>query len=216
MLLEYYGHSCFAFTDSAGRRLMVDPYGPEVGYRLPHREADVTLVSHAHFDHDHLPAVRGRTAVVRGGGQRQAAGLDIRGIMADHDAEGGSRLGHVTLYRFEMDGLAVAHLSDLGAPLTRAWREALGPVDVLLVPCGGGGYTLGSAEAAALARDLAPRWVVPMHYRTPFLNRTRFPELEPLEAFLAHFGAKSRRETEVRLDAPTGGGPEVLALAHLF
>ena len=207
MLVEYYGHSCFAFTDDAGRRLVIDPYDPSVGYRMPNRPAHVTLVSHAHFDHDHVAALPGRTLVVRGGGDRQVEGIPVRGWLADHDEVGGARLGHVTVFRFELDGLQVVHLSDLGGPLPTEVRQALGRPDLLLVPCGGGQYTLGPGEAAALVRDLRPRRVIPMHYRTPFLNRAKFPDLEPLEPFLEEFRARPRRESAVEVRGPGGGNP---------
>lgn len=216
MLLEYYGHSCFACTDGAGRRLIIDPYDPTVGYRVPDRPADVTLVSHDHFDHNHVAGVRGRTQVLRGGGERQVEGIRIRALLADHDAEGGSRLGHVTVFLWEMDGLVVVHLSDLGGPLSSDVRKALGRPDVLLVPTGGADYTLGPAQAAALVRELRPRRVVPMHYRTPFLNRTRIPDLEPLEPFLQEFRARPLRESSVEISGPGAEEPEILALTHMM
>lgn len=216
MLVEYYGHSCFAFTDSAGRRVIVDPYDPTVGYKIPNRGADVTLVSHAHFDHDYVPAVTGRTTVLRGGGRREAAGLTVEGFLAHHDASEGAERGHVTVFRFEMDGLQVVHLSDLGGPLPADVKTALGRPDLLLVPVGGGGWTLDGAEAARLVKDLKPRRAIPMHYRTPFLKRDRIPDLETAEPFLKAFGAKPMRECTATIDGPGGEQPEILALSHMF
>jgi len=54
---------------------------------------------------------------------------------------------------------------------------------VLLLPVGGG-PTIGGGEAAALVRELAPRLVVPMHYRTAALSF-----LDPPDAFLDALGA---------------------------
>lgn len=60
----------------------------------------------------------------------------------------------------------MAHLGDLGQPELRDEQvAALGPVDLLFVPVGGG-PTIGAAEAAAVMERLAARIVVPMHYRT--------------------------------------------------
>jgi L-ascorbate metabolism protein UlaG (beta-lactamase superfamily) len=83
-----------------------------------------------------------------------------------------------------LDGLRFAHLGDFGQPALRPeQREAIGAVDVLLMPVGGG-PTIGGADAAALVRELAPRLVVPMHYRTAALNF-----LDPPDAFLDALGA---------------------------
>jgi L-ascorbate metabolism protein UlaG (beta-lactamase superfamily) len=43
----------------------------------------------------------------------------------------------------------------------------------------GGGPTIGGEQAAAITEELQPRWVVPMHYRTP-----RIDFLETAEDFL--------------------------------
>ncbi len=216
MLLEFYAHSCFALTDGTGRRILIDPYDPTVGYAMPNRPAEVTLVSHAHFDHDHLAAVPGRTRVIRGAGEHRFEGLTIRGFTADHDEEGGTRLGHITLFRLEVEGRSVVHLSDLQGPLTPEVQACLQGADVLLVPCGGAGYTLGPHEAAAMVRVLRPNRVVPMHYRTPFLNRSRLPDLQPVDPFLQEFEARPVRESSLRIEGPAPEGPEIVALSHLF
>lgn len=214
MRLEYYAHACFAFTNGRGKRVIVDPYGPEVGYKLPERAADVTLISHDHFDHNHLGAVLGRTQVVRF--PRSAEGMTFRAPLLDHDREGGALYGKVRAFCWEMDGLKLCHLSDLGRPLTEAERQEIGPLDVLMLPCGGGGYTQCSREARRTVTELAPRWALPMHYRTPFLNRTLFPELEPVSAFLqGELPVQRLSQSEVEL-RPTPGAPEILYMPHKF
>lgn len=214
MRVEYCAHSCFAFADSHGRHLLVDPYSPELGYRLPLRRAAVTLVSHRHFDHDHLPAVLGRTTVVRGAGDHRVAGLSIRGVLAEH---GGTGNGYVVLFRWEMDGVAVVHLSDLGTLLSPVQLRALGRVDLLLVPCGGGNWTLGPAEAAEVVHQVNPRRVIPMHYRTPLLNRELLPGLEPVGPFLERFDRVTRlAEASLEVSPQDPGGTEVLLVPHLF
>ena len=58
---------------------------------------------------------------------------------------------------------------------------------MLFLPVGGG-PTIGGEDAAALVRELAPRLVVPMHYRTEAVNF-----LGPPDAFLAALGATTTR-----------------------
>lgn len=68
---------------------------------------------------------------------------------------------------FTLDGLRVAHFGDFGqAELRPEQAEAIGALDLLILPVGGG-PTIGAGQAAAITQRLAPRWVVPMHYRTP-------------------------------------------------
>ena len=211
VLIEYYGHSCFALTSGA-TKVVIDPYGPEVGYKLPNRGATMTLVSHEHFDHNHVEAVVGRTSVVRGAAGRSEAGVTVQGVMADHDGAGGSLHGKVTIFCLDMEGLRLVHLSDLGHPLNAELLREIGKVDVLFVPTGGGGYTLGPAEALKAMQALKPTLTIPMHYRTPFLNRSLFPDLEPVEPFLRLSGGV-RGDATLKVEL---GAPRVLAMTHLF
>jgi beta-lactamase family protein len=65
----------------------------------------------------------------------------------------GTKRGPNTIFRFTLDGLAVAHLGDFGQDALRSeQRAALGGVDVLFVPVGGG-PTIGGEPAAVLVRE---------------------------------------------------------------
>jgi len=73
-------------------------------------------------------------------------------------------------------------------------EQAIGEVDVLILPVGGG-PTVGGESAAAIVRALRPRLVVPMHYRTDAVNF-----LDPPDAFLDALGARVERLDEAELD----------------
>ena len=81
-----------------------------------------------------------------------------------HDDKQGALRGANRITLLEAEGLRLAHLGDLGHPLTPQQRAELGQLDVLLIPVGGH-YTIGAAEAAALTEALRPRLTIPMHYR---------------------------------------------------
>jgi L-ascorbate metabolism protein UlaG (beta-lactamase superfamily) len=105
----------------------------------------------------------------------------------------------------------VCHLGDLGQSSLREEQvEAIGDVDLLFVPVGGG-PTMGAEQAAEVVGRLAPRWAVPMHYRSE-----RIGFLEPADAFLEIFGEDVRRleaswfQTE---DHPAQGAPLILVPA---
>lgn len=217
MLLEYFAHACFRLS-AAGKRVLVDPYEERTGYAPPRREASVTLVSHDHFDHNNVSAVSGRTTVVRGAAAREVDSVPVKGVLVDHDRQGGSRLGLVTCFCWELGGLKICHLSDLGRPLTEVERREIGEVDLLLVPTGGGDYTIGPQEALDVVRWLAPRWAAPMHYMTPFLNRELFPNLVPVQDVLSGpFPVRRIHDSQVELSPEERTGEtEILVLSHLF
>ncbi len=63
----------------------------------------------------------------------------------------------------DMDGLTICHLGDLGHVPTQPQAEALGNVNVLLVPVGGVS-TINAGEAAEIVSMLEPQIVIPMHF----------------------------------------------------
>lgn len=167
MKITWYGHSCFLLDD--GRtRLLTDPYDPETIVTPLHVKADIVTLSHSHHDHSYLAAIDGEGFLVA----RESAQfeeLSLTAIPSFHDGEGGAKRGLNTIFRIEMGGLVIAHLGDLGHPLTAGELEALGRVDVLLLPVGGV-YTIDAQEARQVAEAVGAPAVIPMHYYIPTLK----------------------------------------------
>ena len=88
----------------------------------------------------------------------------IRTVETFHDGEGGALRGPNTIHILSADGVAVAHLGDLGHPLSPEQIAAIGPLDAVLIPVGGT-YTVDAAGAKAVCEALHPKCAVPMHYR---------------------------------------------------
>ncbi len=192
MRVRWFGHACF-LCEGGGVRLVTDPFSREVGYPLPEVAADVVTVSHDHYDHNNVAAVRGNPVVVREPGERVVKGIPIKGVEVFHDKERGAKRGKNIVFVWEMEGLRLCHLGDLGHVLAPEAVAAIGKVDVLFVPVGGV-YTIDAQEAKEVVAQLQPRVVVPMHYRTPALSFA----LQPLEEFTRFF-TNLRREKEFLL-----------------
>ncbi|MCL2150439.1 MAG: MBL fold metallo-hydrolase [Dehalococcoidia bacterium] len=183
MEITYLGHSCFKIRGKQAT-IVTDPYGPETGYGLGKAAANIVTVSHDHPDHNYASGVGGDPRIISRPGEYEVAGVLIIGIPTFHDNEKGAKRGKNTVFALEADELSLCHLGDLGHPLTDDQLEAIGRVDVLMVPVGGV-YTIGASSAAALVRQMDPRIVLPMHYRTP----TSGPQdLDPVQIFLHEMG----------------------------
>jgi len=140
-------------------------------------------VSHQHPSHSYVQGISGEPRIVKGPGEYEISGVLIIGVATFHDAEGGQKRGRNTAYLMEVDGVSVCHLGDLGHVLSDEQIEEIGDVDVLLLPVGGIS-TIGAAMAAEVIRQIEPKAVVPMHYKTPSIDR----ELEPVTGFLKEMG----------------------------
>ena len=152
--------------------------------------ADQITISHEHPDHANPKMVVNNPKVIHGvtPDKKGWARIDekfrdvtIRTVGVYHDDKRGALRGLSTVFIFEVGGLRIAHLGDLGHLLDDDELEAIGSVDVLLVPVGGA-TTLDAYHATRVVDQLHPRlMVVPMHYRTDVPGTK---DLDPVEPFL--------------------------------
>ena len=203
MQVEWYGQSAFLLT-AADKTVAIDPFadmsamaagrGMQFDYPpISDVEADLLLVTHEHMDHNGVEAIGGDPTILRStAGKLESPIGDVTAIASEHDEAAGTERGPNTIFVFELDGVRVAHFGDFGqSELRPEQAAAIGKVDLLILPVGGG-PTIGAEGAAAIVERLAPRWVVPMHYRTP-----RIGFLETADAFL------ERHPNVHRLDGAT-------------
>jgi len=216
MEVEWYGQSAFRLA-ADGTTVFIDPFGDlsgleERGVRFEYPaiggvEADLVLVTHEHPDHAGVEAIGGSPEVLRStAGRLESPVGEVVAVASEHDANAGTERGPNTIFVFDLGGVRICHFGDFGQRALRPeQREAIGEVDLLFLPVGGG-PTMGPELAAEVAGELAPRWVVPMHYRT---RRVGF--LEPVDGFLERMGEVLRVEGVIfdteGLGAAEDGGP---------
>ncbi len=184
MEITYIGHSCFKIKGKT-ISLVIDPYNPKIGYKLPKLSCDVLLVTHNHFDHSYIEGVSDYRLLVDGPGEYEVGGCFIYGKSVDHDEKNGEERGKVTMYLIIIDGLNILHLGDLGRELTQEDMEKIPSVDVLMIPVGNK-YTIDEKTAVKVISALEPSYVIPMHYNTPDL--TGIDGLSGVEEFLEEMG----------------------------
>lgn len=219
---RWFGQS--AFLIAAEKSVLIDPFGVP-GESLAARglefayppiegvEPDLVLITHEHFDHNGAEVAGGEPVVLRStAGKLQSPVGEVVAIASEHDDVAGTSRGPNTIFCLTLGDLRLCHMGDFGqAELRDAQREAIGEVDVLFAPVGGG-PTIGGSRAADVVRAIAPRLVVAMHYRTEAVNF-----LEPPDAFLEALGAEVVRaeSPEIVLDDALGTreAPKVALLA---
>jgi L-ascorbate metabolism protein UlaG (beta-lactamase superfamily) len=220
MRVEWYGQSAFHLS-TPERSVAIDPFG-DMSMAASHGmqfdyppiegvEADLLLVTHEHADHNGVEAILGSPTTLRStAGILESPLGQVTAIASEHDEEAGTARGPNTIFVFELDGLRVCHFGDFGQSALRDEQAAaIGACDLLILPVGGG-LTIGARQAALIVERLSPRWVVPMHYRTP-----RISFLETADEFLKSFEhverlSQSAFETE---SLPAQDGPLVVVPA---
>jgi L-ascorbate metabolism protein UlaG (beta-lactamase superfamily) len=221
MRVEWYGQSAFHLGGAEGS-VAIDPFtdmsamaasrGMQFDYpSIAGVEADLLLVTHEHVDHNGVEAIVGEPAILRStAGKLESPLGEVVAIASEHDESAGTERGPNTIFVFELDGVRVCHFGDFGQ---RGLREeqaaALDGIDLLFLPVGGG-PTIGAEQATLIVERLSPRWVVPMHYRTP-----RIGFLETADAFLeaAERVERLSGSTFDTAGLPDGEGPLVVVPA---
>lgn len=187
MDIVWYGHSCFKLSERGMATVITDPYDHRVvGYEALKLKADIVTISHDAPGHNYSNAVKGKTHTLTGPGEYEIGGVFITGVQTNGYGKSSMSEPRNTLYVFDYNGVLVAHLGDLRRVPSQTEIEALGAVDVVLVPVGGGGG-LNAAKAAEVISLLEPGYVIPMHYHTP----TSLLKLTPLGKFLKEMGLGS-------------------------
>ncbi len=166
MKIKWLGHSSFMVTSDTGTRIITDPYttGRILTYGEIKESADIVTISHGHGDHNNVAAVQGNPKVVKEAVPVKIKGIEFNGIPTYHDDAGGSQRGNNNIFCFDVDGIRLCHLGDLGHRLDDKQAAELGKVDILLIPVGGG-PTIGPDIAAEVCDKLAPKVIIPMHYK---------------------------------------------------
>ena len=217
MRVDWYGQAAFSLRGQAGT-VFIDPFGDVSAMTsrgmqwdypaIDGVDADLLLVTHEHLDHNGVEAIGGDPAILRStAGRLESPFGEVVAIASEHDEAAGTERGPNTIFVFEFDGLRIAHFGDFGQTALRDEQAAaIGQIDLLFLPVGGG-PTMGAEQAATITNRLAPRWVVPMHYRTPKIGF-----LETADAFLDRIPHVERlSETGFDTDSVSGdGGPRVV------
>jgi L-ascorbate metabolism protein UlaG (beta-lactamase superfamily) len=192
--IRWHGQSFFEVISPAGVRIVLDPHAIE-NYGRISVSADLVLLSHFHNDHTQVNVVENiKKAKVltglkdeKGDGRRiewntvdeRLKDVRVRTVGTYHDNVGGMMRGKNGVFVFDVAGLRIVHLGDLGHALTPEQLRRIGPVDVLMIPVGGV-YTLNGSDAKAVVEQIKPkRYVIPMHYGTDV-----YDDLLPATEFL--------------------------------
>jgi L-ascorbate metabolism protein UlaG (beta-lactamase superfamily) len=198
MEIIWHGHSCFTIK-GAKATVVTDPYGDGMGLKLPKLKGDVVTISHDHDTHNNSGAVEGEPQIFDWPGEYEKSGVLMAAVPSFHFAESegeeAAKRGKNNIFHLEVDGFKICHLGDLGHKLTDSMIEAIGDVDILMVPVGGG-TTIDHKKAHEVVEQIDPRIVIPMHYKVDGLTRDDISDIAP---FLKEVGSHEEPVESIKL-----------------
>ncbi len=180
--IEYKGGNTVVVS-TKNTTIVADPKLSVVGLKDVSTKDAIELGTEARF----LVNSADAKLVVEGPGEYEVGDFSIKGIPASRhiDTEEQEKLS--TIYRIGVGDIHIALVGNIAPKLTEDELEAIGVVDILILPVGGTGYTLDATSAATITRQIEPKAVIPVHYADAAL-KYEVPQ-DTLETFTSELGA---------------------------
>ena len=158
MEIQYYGGNCIRLS-SKKATVVIDDNLAQLGQKSILKPGDIALKTTPNID------VNAPTAkiLIDSPGEYEVSGVSVHGIPARaHVDEDGKKTA--TVFKIMVDDIRLAVVGHVYPELNDKQLEALGTVDILIIPTGGNGYTLDSIGALKLIKKIEPKLVIPTHY----------------------------------------------------
>lgn len=156
MELQFFGANCLRIAAKKAQ-VVIDDNLDKLGLKPITKPTDISLHTHvgipsksAHFTAD-MP------------GEYEISGVVIHGIGARAHMDEEDKKS-ATIYTINVDDMKIAVLGHIYPELSEDQLEAIGVVDIAIVPVGNNGYTLDGVGALQVIKKIEPKVVIPTHY----------------------------------------------------
>lgn len=157
MELQYFGANCVRLSTKKAA-VVIDDTLADVGLKQVTKPNDVSLFTGAHGQ----PSVEPKILIDQPG-EYEVSDISIQGIGARAHIDEEDKKS-ATIFKLIADDVRIAVVGHVYPDLSSTQLEALGTIDVLVIPVGGNGYTLDGIGALKLIKEIEPKVVVPTHY----------------------------------------------------
>lgn len=181
--IEYKGGNCVVITTKKSK-LVVDGKLSHIGLKdVPTKDA-IELATAPEF------ALRSKEAklTIDGPGEYEISDVSIRGVAARRHTDTENDVKKSTIYRVEIGDVRIAIIGNIDFRVSEDQLEELGLVDIVIVPVGGGGYTLDATNATVLVRKIDCKVAIPVHYADKAV-KYEVPQ-EDVSVFVKEFGGQ--------------------------
>lgn len=163
MKIKWYDTSCFLITTNSGVRIITDPnaHSFKTDQFKERLEVDVVVITHQHFDHSYIGAIKGISRLYTGGAPAEINGVKFSGVVTHH----GANRGLNNIIGIEADGIRILHLGDMGKrTLTDKQLAQVGRVDILMTPWDDNDVCMTHELLGKVLEQLKPKVIFPMHH----------------------------------------------------
>lgn len=156
MDLQFHGANCVSLVHR-GTRLVIDDNLAELGAKGVIKTNDVALFTGPHGE------VEAARLTFDGPGEYEVADTSIIGVAARAHIDEPDQM-NATMFKLIVGEQSVLFTGHIYPELNDSQLEAIGIIDLLVVPVGGNGYTVDPVGALRLIKAIEPKLVVPTHY----------------------------------------------------
>lgn len=157
MELQYYGGNCIRITTKEAS-IVIDDNLEALGLKSITKGDDIVLRTTYQDKQDKQDVL-----TIAQPGEYEVSKVAIQGIPARaHMDEEGKQTA--TIFKLTTPEMRIAVVGHIHPNLGEAELEAIGTVDLLVIPVGGGGYTLDATGALQVIKKIEPKVIVPVHY----------------------------------------------------
>jgi len=159
MQIHYFGLSSFKIITREAT-IITDPFDKSSGLTPPRGNADILILSDKTNPlYTATSGISGEPFLINDPGEYDTKGVTVTGLPVQQDD------GYVTIFLIESEDIKIlnlAHIKDFS--LKEDELEALGQIDVLVIPVGGG-KVMDASDASKIVNDIQPSIVIPSHYQ---------------------------------------------------
>lgn len=161
MQIEYYGGNCVKIS-AKKVAVVIDDNLQALGLKSATKPENISIVTNRAL----IGQPPNSHFVVDRPGEYEISDVSIHSLEArahtdDEDEQ------NANVVRLVINDIKIGVLGHIFPELSEQQLEALGMIDILLVPVGGNGYTLDGVGALKLIKKIDPKIIIPTHYADP-------------------------------------------------
>lgn len=204
--VEYKGGNCVVLSTKK-TTMVADPKLSVVGLKDVKTKDEIEIVTEPRFIVNNSEA----RVIIQAPGEYEVGDFFIRAAAATRHLDMETEAKLSTLYHIDTGDVRIGLIGNVKNKLDDDQLETIGVIDILVIPVGGGGYTLDATNAASIVRQVEPKVVIPIHYADSGL-RYEVPQ-DTLETFTKELGAPVEQMDKFKLKGAAALPPTLTVVA---